>query len=209
MGVADLIFPKFCLNCRQRGVYLCSSCLQKVNPGRGDFFQTKYLNGVVTLWAYEGVVRKAILALKYHFAREVAHELAFHFCLGLKQRELPFERATLIPVPLYEKRQKWRGFNQAEEMGKLIAQEMGWKFIPDLVVREAASEPQTELKKSQRITNVKGIFAFNQKYPRSAIDGQPLVVFDDVVTTGATLEEVAKVLKSVGAGAVYGLTLAA
>ncbi len=209
MGLADLIFPKFCLNCRKQGIYLCPDCLQKVGPGTGNLFATKYLNGVIAVWAYEGVVRKAILALKYRFAKEVAQELALHFCLGLKQRWLPFGAATLVPVPLYKKRQQWRGFNQAEEMGKLVAEEMGWRFIPDLILREAAREPQTRLKKAQRIVNVKGIFAFNEKYPRSVVNRQPLVLFDDVVTTGATLEAVARVLKHAGANAVYGLTLAA
>ncbi len=208
MGFSDLIFPKFCLNCRKQGSYLCPTCLQKVSPGKGDFFKTKYLNGVVVVWAYEGVVRKAILALKYRFAREVSRELAFHFCLGLKKRGLPFGAAALVPVPLYEKRRKWRGFNQAEEMGKLIAQEMGWKFIPDLVIREAASRPQTELNKAQRIANVKGIFAINPKYNIRDTRRQ-MLIFDDVVTTGATLEEMAKVLKRAGVHKVYGLTLAA
>src|SRR3990167_9712549 len=98
MGLSDLIFPRFCLNCHKRGAYICVDCLQKVRPGKGNFFRVKYLNGLISIWAYEGVIRKAILALKYKFAREVAQELAEYFCQGLEARFLPFKNPVLVPV---------------------------------------------------------------------------------------------------------------
>lgn len=206
MGPLDLIFPKFCLNCRKRGVYLCSDCLQKVGISSGAFFKHQYLNGLISIWAYEGVVRKAILALKYRFASEIAREMAELFSQALKQRFLPFQDPILVPVPLARKRQNWRGFNQSAVLGKLICQKMNWDFQPDLILRHKNTRPQAELSQKDRRLNIQGVFVMNQSKMQNT--GRDILIFDDVATTGATLEEAAKVLRHAGAKKIYGLTLA-
>jgi ComF family protein len=208
MGLTELIFPKFCLGCRKRGGYICANCLEKVRPGKGGFFKIKYLNGLVSLWSYEGVVRKAILALKYKFAREIAQELAEYFCQSLKTRFLPFQNPVLIPVALSGKRQNWRGFNQSEVLGKLICQKMNWDFEQNLVIRSKNTKPQVELSRIERKANVASAFTLNPKHKSLSLNTKPLVIFDDVITTGATLEEMARVLRSAGAKRIFGLTLA-
>lgn len=226
MGLFDLIFPRKCLGCGRYGNYICESCLRKTRTSPKICIECEKLSvdgithtkckrplgldGAVSVWAYEGVIRKAILKLKYKFALEIAQELASLVAYSLNQRKIILPpRALLVPIPLHRLRGNWRGFNQAEEMGRLIAQKMGWNFIPDLLVRKKMIKAQTELKGDERLKNIRGVFALNSSYQlTNQRINQSLVLFDDVLTTGATLKEAAKVLKRDGAKGVWGLTIA-
>src|SRR3990172_6290380 len=93
----------------------------------------------------------------------------------------------LVPVPLYMRRVRWRGFNQSERIGKIIAEKMGWNFSPEQVVRKSSTVPQVELRGKQRKMNLKDVFALNSS---KKLNGASIVVFDDVMITGTTLKEV-------------------
>ena len=116
--------------------------------------------------------------------------------------------AILIPIPLYWHRKNWRGFNQVEEVGKIVAERIGWGFSSDILIRKAHRRPQTELKGDKRRKNIRGVFSFNSDYRLLKTENRPLILFDDVYTTGSTLKETGKVLKRNGAKSVWGLTLA-
>lgn len=92
-----------------------------------------------------------------------------------------------------------------EEIGKRVALNMRWEFIPDLIVRRKNSLPQTELKRKERVENVKRTFLINKKY--LPLKTKPFLLFDDVWTTGSTIREAAKTLKKAGAREVWGLTV--
>ena len=164
------------------------------------------MDGLTSIWEYQGGIRKAILSLKYKFAYEVSQEIAELVVEKLKKRKV-FTPASpiLIPVPLHRQRQNWRGFNQMEEIGRRVAFKMRWEFVPDLIVRRKTSLPQTELKRKERAKNVKGTFLINKKY--RPLKPKPLLLFDDVWTTGSTIREAAKTLKKAGAGEVWGLAI--
>lgn len=224
MSVIDLFFPKNCLNCGKGGKYICLNCLQKVHLSKqvcieceksavdgmthSKCLKKRSLDGSVSIWTYEGVVRKAITKLKYRFAYEIAKELAETGSKNLKSKftALP-KKAILTPIPLHPLRYNWRGFNQSEEIGKLIAKEMGWRFISDILVRKKQTVPQANLSEKARQQNVKGIFVLNAFRRSLFTDHQSLILFDDVWTTGATLREAGKVLKHNGADKVWGLTI--
>jgi len=223
MGILDLIFPKNCLECKKEGKYICSDCIQKVRLARSvcsycgvySFFgkthencKRKYsLDGVYSIWKYDGVVRKAIIALKYKFANEISKEIANEAKKELKKLEIFSKNSILIPVPLHTKRENWRGYNQATEIGKLIAKDFKWKFIPDLLIRKIQTKPQVGLSGSERVGNVKNVFEINPKYKIKNFKKQ-IIIFDDVYTTGSTLKEAGKVLKNIGFSDVWGLTIA-
>ena len=221
MGLLDLIFPKTCLGCGKEGKYLCDDCLAKVRLAKpicpycekasiDGFSHTKCakrlgLDGLTSIWEYEGVIRKAILSLKYKYSTEVGKELTSIFIQDLMKRGHPVKADVLIPIPLYWYRENTRGFNQSVEIGREVAAQMGWKFIPDLLIKTKSTVSQVELKGNARRQNLKGTFVINSsiKYQVSSI-----VLFDDVFTTGSTLREAAKVLKRSGAEKVWGLTIA-
>lgn len=222
MSIVDLLFPRSCLSCGKDGSYACLSCLSKLSELKQICFECRRpsvdgmtherckrpwgLDGLVFLWPYQGVIRQAIIKLKYKFALEIAKELSGFITDHLQKRSVALPlRATLLPVPLYWYRKNWRGFNQADVIGKLVANRMEWDFRSDLLVRKRLKRPQTDLKRDERAENIRGVFTLNPNYQ---LQSTSYILFDDVLTTGATMKEAAKVLKRSGAKSVWGLTIA-
>jgi ComF family protein len=220
MSILDLIFPKTCLGCGKEGKYLCDNCLTKVKLLKPacpycekvsiDGFThvkcwKKYgLDGLTSVWDYDGVIKKSIMALKYKYSTEVGKELSNVYIRGLSARpDLP-KNGILVPIPIHWHRENVRGFNQSIEIGKVVAGKMGWKFAPDLLIKEKSTAPQATLSVADRKQNLKDVFTVDPKFqiPDS------IILFDDVFTTGSTLKEAAKVLKHAGVGKVWGLTIA-
>lgn len=162
------------------------------------------LDGRLSLWRYSKGIRKAITGMKYKFALEIAKELAEYAVKELRKKKLAFPKnSVLVPIPLYWHRQNWRGFNQSEEIGKLIAEKIGWDFDKDLLVRKASKKPQASLKIEERKTNIEGVFSLT----RRPDNNMPIILFDDVWTTGSTVREATRVLKEAGVKRVNCLTL--
>ena len=229
MGIIDFIFPQKCLGCKQTGGYFCSDCLNLVSlkdnricpvcakPSVGGLThprcQTPHgLDGLTAVFAYKGLMKKAIQRLKYKFISDLAEDLVEVF-LSLCGEDKAFvhfsrqENVFFVPIPLHPARKRWRGFNQAELLGKIIAKNLGLKFSPQLLRRVKKTKPQVELKKEERKKNIQGAFKLNPNYQFSIINS-PFILFDDVWTSGFTLKEAGKVLKARGAKKVWGLTLA-
>ena len=166
------------------------------------------LDGLISFFKYEGPIRKALLALKYQFAYDIAKEFARDMAHLLTSGFNPLpKKAILIPVPIYKDRENWRGFNQSEKIAKILAKELNLKFVPDLLIKKVRTKPQTELTRKARLRNLRNVFSINPNY---TLDPKrySLILFDDIWTTGTTLKEAAKVLKRKGARLVWGLTLA-
>ncbi len=104
--------------------------------------------------------------------------------------------AGVVPVPIHHARLRERGFNQADSIAKGIAQATGTRFRPDIVFRTKYTTSQTKLSSAERKTNVSEVFGVN---PKLKAMPQHLLVVDDVLTTGATLNSVAMTLLSGGA----------
>ncbi len=208
MGIIDVIFPKVCFGCSQEGVYLCGNCLKKEEIVGQDYFlkTTPYLDGLITLFRYRGGVRKAILALKYKFASDIASELGAHAAKALKSRSFSKGKKIILPIPIYKTRANWRGFNQAEEIARYLGKAQGWEFKKDILIKIRPTVPQTGLSAAARIENLKESFGINPKVSR--LDYLNIILFDDVLTTGSTLNEAAKVLKENGVKKVWGITFA-
>lgn len=200
MAILDLFFPKKCLECKKEGKYICDSCIKKVGPG-GWTTKTTY-----SIFRYEGVIRKGVIALKYKYSTEVAKELANLCVRRLKTINLPSKNCHLVPIPLHWHKENLRGFNQSEEVGKKVAIGMGWKFIPDLLIKVKSTKSQVELKGNDRTKNLSGAFSINPKYSLSGL--KTIVIFDDVLTTGSTLLEASEVLRESGIKRVFCLTVA-
>jgi len=157
----------------------------------------------VSIFKYEGVIRKAIIALKYKFSLEIAKELAEACVKQLSPRRY-LSSAVLVPIPMHWRKENIRGFNQSAEVGRMIAQKKGWKFESNLLIKTKSTPPQVGLKGSARRENLDGVFSLNSQ---SRIPGF-VVLFDDVYTTGSTITEAGNILKKGGAKRVLGLTIA-
>jgi ComF family protein len=221
MGIIELLFPKSCLGCGKSGRYVCEECIRKVRkpiPFCPEcLLPSSYgvthaacnkedgLDGLVSIWKYERVLRRAILSLKYKFAFEIAKELSTYTVEIIQRFEFFPKDTILVPTPLYWLRKNWRGFNQTEEIGRVVANKMGWRYMPNLLKRRESRIPQAGLGRQERLKNVQGIFSVNPGYKPEAAT---YILFDDVWTTGSTLKEAARQLKKAGTRKILGFTLA-
>jgi ComF family protein len=96
-----------------------------------------------------------------------------------------------------------RGFNQSEEIAKIISEATGIKLLANCVIKVKDNKPQMELKREERLKNVLDIYKVNKD-----VSGLNIILIDDVYTTGATMEECAKILKKAEANTVWGITIA-
>ncbi|HUC94583.1 MAG TPA: ComF family protein [Candidatus Saccharimonadales bacterium] len=222
MSILDLIFPKTCLECKKEGKYLCDKCLVKAKILRPvcpycekasiDGFthakcRKKYgLDGLTSVWDYDGVIKKAIMALKYKYSTEVGKELSENYIKELLTRSDLVRGGVLVPIPIHWYRENVRGFNQSVEIGEEVATKLNRKFIPDLLIKKKSTTPQATLSVAERKQNLEGVFTVNPHYDLNSMHF--VLLFDDVFTTGSTLKEAAKVLKRSGVKKVWGLTIA-
>ena len=220
MGVLDILFPKACFGCGKEGVYLCPDCLEKerlssqicprcfkisIKGGtHSDCLEPLGLDGLITFWRYRGAVRRAILAMKYKFASDIARELGRRLAGALKSDKTIKGKRVIIPIPIYKRRGNWRGFNQAEEIGKETANFLDWEF-KNILVKVKPTIPQTGLSRRQREENLKGSFGAKG----ASISNYPnIILLDDVWTTGSTLKEACRILKEEGAEKIWGVAFA-
>jgi ComF family protein len=158
-------------------------------------------------------VSAAIKTLKYHGNRKAAQLCAVLLSDALIEELADVAvwehvRVCIIPIPLSGERLRERGFNQIERVLDVLAEE---NSIPDVevatnvLIRTKHTSPQTKLKKRERLLNVRG--AFNVAQPERVKNAYVILV-DDVVTTGATLKEAARVLKAAGARDVLPIAIA-
>ncbi len=218
MGLLDLIFPKTCVGCGKIGFYLCQTCVGKISYldkqycsecGRGAIGGQTHpacqkawgLDGLISLTYFSFPINKVIYALKYHFATDLVAEVTSK--INVEKNLLSDKNFYLLPVPLHERRQNYRGFNQSEILGRIYAKDLGLLFSTEYIIRAQNTRAQVGLKRGSRLANVKGAFKLQKD-----VSGKSFVVFDDVWTTGATLKNIAQVLKRNGAKEVWGLTLA-
>jgi ComF family protein len=224
MHILDLLFPKFCVSCGSVGSYICAFCQKTIKPilepvcpvcerpaikGKTHTYcQGKYtLEGLISFFAYQGVIQKAIKHVKYRFASDMATTL---ISLAIKSQNIierypALQGATVIPIPLHPSRYRFRGFNQAALFGKQLANAYNLEYAQDIIKRTVVSPPQVEMKtKKERIENIKDVFEVNNRVVIPPV----ILLVDDVFTTGATMREAGKVLKLHGAQQVWAVTVA-
>jgi competence protein ComFC len=223
----DFIFPKYCVNCRKVGDYICPNCFTFIsfdfamiclvcNKNSADGLthpgcKSKYsIDGAFSAIAYKGIVKKLIYNFKYKpYLSDLKKSLVELFYESIIQQEI-FQKVyksspILIPIPLSKKRLKSRGYNHSELLAQGLSRSLNLKLVNGLQrVRETKSQFGLTLK--ERKENIKNVFAVSanilvSKYPN-------ILLVDDILTTGSTLLEAAKILKKNGAKKVYGLTLA-
>ncbi len=228
--LSDLIFPVRCLSCGRFGDYLCKGCLRSIPIKKTfecigckrntPFGQTCFLcaktnpvDQLLIVADYKNpLVEKSLKFLKYRFIRDLEQPLSvltkkYLRWLTLDKKFNVFEpNPLLIPVPLHPRRLNWRGFNQSELLAKDIADTFQMEIASDIIERTVNTIPQADIKeREQRLKNLNGIFKIQNK---EKIIGREVLLIDDVCTTGATLNECARVLKSCGVSKVVALVIA-
>ena len=227
VNLLDLLFPRRCVGCGKFSSYFCADCTKTIKrsillcpvcekPAIDGITHprchTRYsLDGLISFFKYEGIIRQAIKTLKYRFVTDLSEEfvelIPAELFSQLTMQQLNNE-TILIPIPLHPSRLRFRGFNQAEVLGKLLANRLNIPIRIDILKRVKKTIPQVEVKdRKKRLANMEGVFTFNNLTIQQ-LNNNSILLFDDVFTTGATLRSAANVLKRTGAKTVWGITLA-
>ncbi len=206
----DFLFPKTCFGCQKEGSYLCEDC--KAILEISSFHQKADLERLSDLYfplAYQNpLVQKLIRQYKYQpFIKELNKTLASliieHF--QLIDNKPDFTDFVLVAVPSEKRRKRWRGFNPAEEIGRNLAAFWEIPLISGVLSKIKNTLPQVELSDEERKENVKG--AFICQLPEK-IKGRKVLLIDDVLTTGATMTECARILKKSCTKEIIGIIVA-
>lgn len=229
-GLLDLLYPRSCQHCGatpDAGRFLCWDCLADLLfvqppfcslcgdpvPGYIDHEyrcvycsrQTPHFDGARSAVRYEGAAGLGLRAIKYQQATWLVPDMAglLEACWRTHYDLLPFD--ALCYVPLYPVRQRERGFNQAALLAEGLARLRRVPLKRGVLRRLRDTGSQTRLTARQRARNVAGVFVV--PHP-GRVRHKKWLLIDDVMTTGATVNECAKVLKQAGAQSVHVLTVA-
>jgi ComF family protein len=225
-------FPSFCKICgrlleKPGERILCRDCLERIELSRSPKcpFCGKLYEGAGESHAcgacaasppsfsrhrsagrYRGVLKDVLLLLKYGKCRPLAPILgkAIHESLR-RDGELWRDVDLIVPVPLYKKRRRERGFNQSADIARDIGRRTGIPVAHKVLQKIRSTPPQTSLERRDRIENVRGAYAVGRK---RAVEGRIVLLVDDVYTTGSTLGECTRVLRGAGAAEVRAVTVA-
>lgn len=219
--ILNLIFPTFCAGCEKFGDILCEECLIKISkikisqycaicdkesPGGFTHKHCKdrnHINRLLVAAKYKQAEKKLIYKLKYRNNKDCAGEIVKIIKNRFSQARM-FKDFYLCPIPLHKKKQRIRGFNQAELLTKKLGKIYENKGITKLILRKKNTMPQSSLNKHERAGNIKNAFELNksEKIP------EKILLIDDLTTSGATFKEAAKILKKHGVKKVWCLAFA-
>jgi len=217
----DIIFPIECVGCGQANEFLCSPCVSKIKifPVQTCHYCRKpqafgktcdqcsnknRLDGLFILGPYDQpILKEAIHSWKHERVKEIGNILGLWLANRLAHSFFR-ENSIITHIPLRRQRQFDRGFNQSEQLSLILA----GKFqipIKSLLIKIKDTEPQSSLNREKRLLNIRGVFAPAKD---AKLSGENIILIDDITTTGATMEEVCRVIKKAGAKSVWGIALA-
>lgn len=217
------IFPTACVNCEEKtenDLALCEKCLKLVSINDSLFcgkcharlpnskkichFNTQFVLAAATNYRLNPPIQKLIRKFKFRHSDWIGKTLA-KFTLSYASKVLPRENLIVCPIPLGKKRLRKRGFNQAEIIAKIIAQELRLPILSSALVRVKETEPQTSMHgMGSRDSNLENAFWADE----GQIKDKNILLIDDVTTTGATLASASKALRFAGAKKICALVSA-
>jgi competence protein ComFC len=220
-SVLDYIFPKLCFGCQNEGEFLCSACFDQIKLNEQTVCylcnSDDWSDGVCPACHESSKIDKIIVASQYNqnLLGYLIEQLKFNYISDLSSvlasslhRYINVNNKTLlgdciVPVPLYKKRQLERGFNQSEVIARDLSVLLDISVKNDLVERTKNTAQQARLQREERFLNMNNAFVFNRTQPVP----EQVILFDDVLTTGATFLEITKLLKQHGVKQVTCLAL--
>lgn len=218
--LADFFLPRLCLCCNSKlhssQRVICDSCFSQIEITSDEriqyefdrkFFKEKIIDGFVSPFVFEedGNLQVLLHELKYRKRFRVGN------ILGVFLGELSADKIEswnidyIIPIPLHKIKKADRGYNQSDHIGKSLARYLNKACLTKSVKRKKFTQSQTKLNIQERKTNIEGAFKIKRT---KTISGKNILILDDVITTGATVTELGKVLKENGAKKVYACSVA-
>lgn len=197
-----------CETCREgllRQHVACSRCGSQLAPGTSGNPCPRcrglrlHFARAVCLGPYDGLLRTAVLRMKRPADRPLAVVLGEHLAARVAAEFSTAEIDVVMPVPMHWSRRVWRGANSPEVLAAAIAERLRVPITSQLLVRRRRTIPQATLSPGRRRANVRGAFFV---HPHRDLAGARVLLVDDILTTGATLNEAAKTLRKSGSSEV-------
>ena len=214
-----LIFPPKCIFCGQIlenncELEICDNCNKEIKYSSKNIFkasqnivchENSVCRGVVSIFSYSGIVKKEIT--RYKFNNKPQYFRTFGKLLGniLLEKKEYIDCDIVIPVPMYKKRKTERGYNQSELIAKKVSQILRIDYKNNILIKAKDTKPQSSLGKEEKATNNIDAFTIIHKNKNY---GKKILLIDDIITTGATIENCAMELIKAGAKEVIAAVLA-
>lgn len=200
INLLEIIYPTKCGICGKIAEKsICPKCkikIEKLLVEKIDKISDKYFEKHFYLFKYEGIIRDKMLLFKFKDRPEF-YKMFYEFIKNSKKLyEFLNKYDIIIPVPVHYYRKIKRGYNQSELIIKNIEQFSSIKLRTDILKRNKNLKPQSKLSKEARIRNIKNVYKIKNI---QTIKDKKIIVFDDIYTTGSTVNECAKMLKQHGA----------
>lgn len=211
--IKDIISPKYCYSCKKEWHFLCLDCLQKLNKHKPFCYQCKlisdkfeihkkcnkfvYYDKIIVNFHYrENVIKKLIKDAKFYSRQEIFNDFWQSLSTMFLENEVIDYRedCLIISSPMYFLRELKRWYNQSEYLAKIVSEKTLIKAYFNIVKKTRTTKQQSKLSKNERENNLKDSFTINKKY-LNLIKWKNIVIVDDVISTGSTINEIAKVLK--------------
>lgn len=204
----ELLFPPKCVLCRKllkNGEQdLCRECREEAPCYPNRKISLQFLDSFAAVWYYEKNVRKSLLRYKFYGARSYAKNYGRLLAMKVLETDLQFDVLTWVPVSRLRKFR--RGYDQVELLAKAVGKELGITPVP-LLRKIRHNRPQSGISDAaKRKANVLGAYRLVES---GAVSGKRILLLDDILTTGATAGEAARVLKTAGAKEVHCAAIAA
>lgn len=205
----DIFFPSKCLLCQkvlcQDETDLCHDCRRNTEEYPKPKHKISFVAGWTAMWYYNGNVRHSLLLYKFH--NHPSYGAVYGRLLAMKLHSKPLCNYDILTwVPVSRRRRWFRGYDQVELIAQAIGQELGTPAMP-VLKKMRHTKPQSRLPDyARRKANVLGVFAVPDP---ALIAGKRILLLDDIITTGATVSECARVLLTAGAKEVYCAAIAA
>lgn len=209
----DIFFPNRCPSCQKVIVWnelVCKDCMYELYFSDDPFSASEKITqnsmvNICTVFRYKGNAVPAIYNLKLRKMFNLAEMSAEYFAESLSNEGVLDRIDAVTFVPMSRKKKRDRGYNQSEKFAEILAKRLGKPIIKNLILHKDTLIEQHKLTYIQRQENVGKVYEIHPEH--SDISGKTLLLCDDVITTGATMNQCAGLLVSMGAKSVYGAAI--
>ncbi|USN94505.1 MAG: ComF family protein [Candidatus Nomurabacteria bacterium] len=203
-----ILFTKRCISCEKEGSYFCKTCIDKVPrsiPLGSDtypLFEYRDIYMTKALWQMKYLSRDSIAETFSEYILEEIENIILEKALFEK-----IGQVTIVPIPMSEKRKKKRGKNHIKTLADFVSEKSSYP-VSDILIKHKETDPQARIKnRSKRLRNVSGSMSYKKDSEKDIV-GKTVILIDDIITTGATINEAKRVLKKLKPKSVITITIA-
>lgn len=208
-SILNFIYPDTCGICGEIcKESLCKKCAIEIKKHEIDLINKNkkmYFNESMHIFKYNGIIRQKLIEYKFQDQAYMYKTFAKIILKNKKVCGFLEKYDIIIPVPIHKKRRLKRGYNQTELVAKEICKNTGLELKTDTLVKQKNIVAQSELNKNERKSNIKNAFKVKNT---GKIIGKKILLFDDIYTTGSTVNECSKMLREAAVKQIGVLTIA-